>query len=139
MTNSTIENKKIPKLELLENDTYGERVDKVNAFWAEMDKFRYGLILELINNILKLSKEVAYTNLYSVNINKMVVLKNSDHNIEVLSKYKKNIKKHFNINLELDEPKNDYIFTVLRKMLNKIGYKLVPRKINKIDTYRIKK
>lgn len=136
MTNSSTSKE---KLELLEDDTYGERVDKVNAFWAEMDKFRYGLILELVNNILKLSKEVAYTNMYSVSINKAGVLKNKDYNIEVLSKYKKNIKKHFNIDLKLEKAKDDYIFIILRKMLNKIGYKLVPRKINGVAAYKIKK
>ena len=102
-----------PKIE-----TINEYMRKVELYKLSLTKQKYNIVLKFINDLFEL-EDNKYTALTSV---KYIPVGKTDKHLEkIMSKYKKNFKKH--LKCEFDHDDLDFC-KIMGKLLKPIGYKL---------------
>jgi hypothetical protein len=121
-------------------------IEKVEKYKTMIYKDKYNIILNFINEWLKLFDEkkfksiTDFKNLYEVDL-----LYDNRNNKKVIKKYVDIFEKQFMINLNItddtdsDEIKEKYIIYILSKVVNNIDYILIKKEYNGKIYYTIKK
>lgn len=125
--------------ELLEDMSVNDYWSKVERFNIDLNKKRYNLILNILNDICGLTNEFRYKSLIRFNrIFRETLLKNTDRNKKVFLKYTDEIKTLLSIEIILDDIKDDYFIKTIRRMLASINYKFVASEYNNNKIYKVK-
>lgn len=115
-----------------ENMSVNEYVRQMELYHVKIKSAKYDLILEILNKLMKLREDTQYNTLTLIKcISKANVTKNLDFSNKLLKEYSGQIHNLFNIKVFngkniLDNKNNNYILTIIRKMLVNIGYELSP-------------
>lgn len=133
----------VPKYDGKESLTkYLRRVD---AFKLKLQEDKYRLLLNFINDWLKLSKEFKLKSLGDfINMEESILLKDPSHNRDILRKYSDTIIKKLNVKFDVDEDTlsddidDKYIITFLSKALTSIDFTMNKKNISNKTYYSIK-
>ncbi len=133
----------VPKYDGKESLTkYLRRVD---VFKLKLCEDKYKLLLNFINEWLKLSKEFKLKSLGDfVNINEKLLLNDTKHNRDILRKYSDKIIKELNVKFDIsdetasDDIEDTYIIQFLSKALASIDFTLNSKTLNGKTSYTIK-
>jgi len=133
----------VPKYDGTESMTkYLRRVD---CFKLKFQEDKYKLLLEFVNEWLKLSKTFRLKSLSDfVNVEENVLLADKKHNRVILRKYSENIIKKLNVEFDVEEEtgsddiEDTYIIQFVGKALSSIDFSLNKRPVGKKTYYSIK-
>lgn len=123
------------------NKSISNFINKSEKYLLELQKEKYKLILQFINEWLNKSLKSLSEFKY---INEKVLLKNPTYNLKILKKYIPLINDTFEIKLNVDENfdvntiHNKYIINLLNHMLKFIKYDLIKHKKDNKKYYTIK-
>ena len=125
-------------------ESINKYINKAEDYMMQMQQNKYNVILNFINDWLNI-------NLKSLtefkNIKEQTLLKNTDHNKNIIKKYIPIFNSTFDIELNIKENDDDeiiddkYIINLLKYVLKllKLNYDLIKINKNNIITYTIKK
>ena len=116
-----------------EGDDINEFLEKVEQYHTKISYNKYNIVLNFINDWFKLNKANSYTSLSEFKY----VTENRipKYNKEVVNKHKDIIKSIFDIKI-ID--KHGFLY-IIRKLLKKIGYKIISKKKYDKKFYMIEK
>lgn len=112
-----------------DNEPITHYLRRVEEFKRNLIKNKYDLLLNLINDILKLSNEHRFLSLTDIKNIPESEFKNKE---DILENHKENINKNFTFQI-----KKQMIIIVLKKLLSESGYKLIEKDIKSNIYYSI--
>lgn len=103
-----------------EKETLNEYLRRVEKIKMDLNKQKYNILLDLLNDLFSLTGETKFKSLTKIK-NIPISGINDDHIKKIFKKYKKDIKKHHNYKIKKD---NYNIINILSKLLGKMEYRL---------------
>ena len=130
----------------VEGMSYPDFISQIDSYEAKMRKERYDILLDLVNQLLKYTKDdTKLKTLLSFKcVKEKRLLKDPKHNRDVIRKNINNIKKVYGAKFSVeddtdsDDIEDRYIIYVLTKLLANIGYTMKSEKVGETIYYTIK-
>jgi hypothetical protein len=127
----------IPIPEYNNNTSYPEFLRKLEQYQEQINRKKYNLILDFINELLNNNNNIKYSSITEFkNIKISKLLNNTIHNNNIINKFIPQFIKLFGIE-EINNNEQSLI-KYLKTILDKINYKLVPKNFNDEICYSIK-
>jgi len=130
-----------------DNESVNDYERRVSKYVIQLKKEKYDTVLDFINNLLKLSKDIKYTSVTDFKgIFENVITKDREYNIKTILEYIPKFKELMGLKIELKKDKNDdnkyilkpgYEIYIITKIVNNIGYSLKRRKGKTGKSYTI--
>lgn len=130
-----------------DDETWTEYFNRLDVWKAMLQQNGYNLLLKYINELLGKKEDNKYTRLLNVrNIRTCYILQKPKHCRKVAKRYTKLFNEEFNLNFSINAKTDDddisktYAMTILQRVCNKLGYKVIHSKKNeryKYDTFSI--
>ncbi|CAH6421321.1 Hypothetical protein KVN_LOCUS224 [uncultured virus] len=133
----------IPKFN--EKESITKYLKKTEQFALKLNEEKYKLLLEFVNQLLKLSNDDKIKSLYEFkNIPEEIILKDKKNNRSILRKYSNNIIEKLKVKFDIDDETNSeeigdkYIIYFLSRALLSIDYCLITYQLSGKIMYSIK-
>jgi len=124
-----------------ENESITKYLQKVESYKEYLIKDKYCIILNFVNDWLKLSNKLRLKSLTEFKNIAETDLINDDHNQDIIEKHRDKIQTIINLSLSVNtagQDDNNFMILLVSKMLSSIGYYLHKRENRGSFYYTIK-